>query len=203
LIYTGVKDSYHWSFKYEPLFHSKDINTLDINTLKQNAMKLFLFRLRRTLKATNKGYINVGMYMAEDVYLMKREFAKRYNWFLRGHPMYFEDIHICEQRGTCELGKELKKITRFPIYFNRRKIYHIEHEKYYYQLVDNEFTRLMLGYQTDDPILTALKKAITMYREKNLSFDQALTYTRKNIEGTGTQNLNYKYHMMYLGDGSK
>jgi hypothetical protein len=71
-------------------------------------------------------------------------------------------------------------------------------------LVDDEFTTLMLNYETDDPILNALKRAITMYREGKLSFKQALTYTRKNSDGNGTQNLNYKYHMLYLNSsGSK
>lgn len=169
----GVKDSNHWTFKYRPLFSSKNMNVL-----KRNAMKLFSFRFKKRLKPTNKGYTKLKDYIAEDLYFMKREFAKRYNWFLRGHHMYFEDIHICEQKGVCELGKELKKITKFPIYFNLSKIYHIKYEKYYYQLVDDEFTTLMLNYETDDPILNTLKKVITMHREGELSPQRALTYSR-------------------------
>ena len=49
-------------------------------------------------------------------------------------------------------------------------------------------------------ILNTLKTAITMYRVGKLNFQQALTYTRRNSDGTGTQNFNYKYHMKYLND---
>ncbi len=98
------------------------------------------------------------------------------------------------------MSKELKKVTEFPIYFNLRKIYHIKHEKYYYQLLDDEFTTLMLNYKMDDPILNSLKKAITKYREGELNLELALTYTRRNSDGSGTQNLNYKYHMLYLNN---
>ena len=200
LKHKGIKDSCHWSVKYGwsffrhgPLFYLRNINAL-----KQNAINLFFFRFKKRLKPTNEGYTKLKKYFAEDVYFMKKDFAKRHNWFLRGHNLYFEDIHICEQKGVCELSKELKKITEFPIYFNLRKIYHIKHEKYYYQLVDDEFTTLMLNCETDDPILTTLKKAITMYREGKLSLEEALTYSRRNSDGAGTQNLNYKYHMKYL-----
>ena len=35
---------------------------------------------------------------------MSRRFAETHNWFLKGHRLYFEDIHICQQPGVCELG---------------------------------------------------------------------------------------------------
>ena len=156
-------------------------------------------KFRRNVRPTRKGYRRLARYMAEDLYFMKREFARRHNWFLRGHHMYFEDIHICEQPGVCELGRELKKITEFPIYFNLRRIYHLTHAKYYFQLVDEEFTSGLLRQEVDDPILSALKSAIAMYREGKATLHQALQYTRKNRERTGTQDLNYAYHMKYLG----
>jgi len=188
----GIKEGRHWTFDY--------ILTKDINVLKQNALKLFYFRFRKSIKPTDEGYTRLGKYVAEDLYFMKKDFSKRYNWFLKGHSMYFEDIHICEEKGVCELSRELKKITEFPIYFNLRRAYHIEHERYYFQLLDNEFTELMLRYEKDDPILNALREAINMYRQGKLNLEQALTYTRRNPRCTGTQNLNYKYHMKYLNN---
>jgi hypothetical protein len=196
LKHTRVKDACHWTFNYYPMFYLRNMN---INSLKKNALKLFHFGFKKRVKPNERGFAKLQRYY-EDVYFIKKEFAEQYNWFLRGHNMYFEDIQISEQKGVCELSKELRKITEFPIYFNLRRIYHIAHEKYYYQLVDDEFTTLMLNYETDDPILNALKKAIVMYREGELSLKRALTYTRKNSDGTGTQNLNYKYHMKYLNN---
>ena len=114
--------------------------------------------------------------------------------------MYFEDIHICEQQGVCELSRELQRLTVFPVYFNRRRLYHLRHARRYYQLVDDTFTRLMLRRPTDDPILGALKEAIEMYRDGRMSVEDALTYSRQNHKETGTQNLNYRYHMLYLRD---
>jgi hypothetical protein len=93
LKHKGLRDSYHWSFNYGPLFYSRNINLS-----KQNAMKLFFFWFKRRLKPTSKGYTTIRDYIAEDLYFMKRDFAKQYNWFLRGHRMYFEDIHICEKK---------------------------------------------------------------------------------------------------------
>jgi len=83
-----------------------------------------------------------------------------------------------------------------------RRIYHLQHPKYYYQLVDDEFTQRLLEYDTEDPILQAHKKAIAMYRSGIASLAEALAYTRQNAESTGTQNVNYKYHMLYLGKDS-
>lgn len=167
--------------------------------------KLLLFRLRARLRPTAAGYTVMRRYMVEDVYFMKRTFAERYNWFLRGHRMYFEDIHICEQKGVCELGRELKQVTTFPVYFNRRRIYHMRHARRYYQLVDEGFTSAMLKRRVDDPILGALQEAIRMYASGQMNLEEALRYTRQNPKRTGSQDLNYTYHMLYLrssGSGS-
>jgi hypothetical protein len=194
----GLKGAHHWSFGYGPLFRRRRARALA-----RDAFHLYLFRFRRTVAASRKGYRKLGSYTAEDVYFMRRDFAERYNWFLRGHPMCFEDIHICEQPGICELGRELAKITEFPVYFNLRRIYHLTHRKYYFQLVDEEFTSGLLRYEADDPILNALKKAILMYRAGEMSLAEALRYSRQNPERTGTQNMNYAYHMKYLEEARR
>jgi hypothetical protein len=140
------------------------------------------------------GYTRLGAYH-EDLYFMRKEFARRYDWFLAGRAMYFEDIHICEQPGVCELSTELAKITAFPVYLNASKLYHLSHGVFYYQLEDPAFTDGLLALPTDDPALCALKKAIATYRSGHFSLREALTYTRQNEERTGTQNLNYRYHL--------
>ena len=188
----GIKRAPHWSFSSNNFF------TKNLSTVRENILKFVGFDFRKRLKANGKGYIQPLWYAAEDVYFMKKEFARQSNWFLPEHSMFFEDVHICQIPGVCELGREIKKITRFPVYFNIRKIYHISHYKYYFQLEDDEFTEKMLNYDTQEPILLALKEAIRLYRAGNMSMSQALNYTRRNSTGTGTQNLNYKYHMMYL-----
>jgi hypothetical protein len=191
---NNLKVSPHWALGDVPWLYAKSIAAA-----KERLRLRFLFNLRTRLRANPQGYTLMRNYLAEDLYFMKKEFARKYNWFLRGHHMYFEDVHICEQPVICELGKEVKKLTPFPVYFNVRRIYHLRHRKYYYQLVDDEFTRLMLEYDTEDPILMAHKKAIAMYRSGAASLEEALTYTRRNPEETGTQNVNYKNHMLYLG----
>lgn len=192
---AGVTRARHWGYPpHGPV--AKSWSELQINLT-----KLLLFRFRSRLRPTAAGYVVMRRYVAEDLYFMKRDFAERYNWFLRGHRMYFEDIHICEQEGVCELGRELRRITTFPVYFNRRRIYHVQHARHYYQLVDEGFTSAMLERRADDPILVALQEAIRMYRSGELSLTQALTYTRQNPKRTGTQDLNYAYHMLYLRDG--
>ena len=115
--------------------------------------------------------------------------------------MYFEDVHICEIPGVCHLGRELKKVTKFPAYFNLRNIYHISHSRFYFQLQDEDFTSGMQNLETDDPILLALKEAINQYKSGEMTMWQALNYSRRNPLGTGTQNLNYKYHLKYLHNG--
>jgi hypothetical protein len=170
--------------------------------LRLNLAMLLLFRFRSRIRPTLAGYTTMGRYLVEDVYFMKRAFAERYNWFLRGHRMYFEDIHICEQKGVCELERELRRVTAFPVYFNRRRIYHMPHARRYYQLVDEGFTSAMLQRRVDDPILGALQDAIRMYARGQLDLEQALKYTRHNPKRTGSQDLNYAYHMLYLRGGA-
>jgi hypothetical protein len=194
----GLKGSHHWSFDYGRLFGSRRASALA-----RDIFHLYLFKFRRSVAASRKGYRKLRAYMAEDLYFMRRDFAERYNWFLRGHTMRFEDIHICEQEGICELGRELAKITEFPVYFDLRRIYHLTHRKYYFQLVDEEFTSALLCHEEDDPILNALKKAILMYRAGEMSLAEALRYSRRNPERTGTQNMNYAYHMKYLEEAGR
>ena len=194
---NNLKSSPHWALGDESWFPVRSIARA-----KEQLRLRLLFNLRTRLRLNQQGCTLMRTYLAEDLYFMKKDFARKHNWFLRGHHMYFEDVHICEQPVICELGKEVKKFTRFPMYFNLRRIYHLRHRKYYFQLLDDEFTRRMLQYETDDPILKAHKKAIAMYRSGTASLAEALAYTRQNSEETGTQNLNYKNHMLYLGKSS-
>jgi len=145
-----------------------------------------------------KGYVVHSEYRAEDVYWMKKSFALRTNWFLTGHPMYFEDIHICHIKGVCEFEDVLRRITRFPAYFNLSRIYHMEHDRYYYQVRDPECTVGLLDLKTEDPILKAHQEAIRLYRQGKLTEHEAVTYTHRNQNHTGTQNWNFHYHMLYL-----
>lgn len=193
---AGLKRARHWGVSPGAPF------ARSLSELRLTLAKLLLFRLRARLRPTPAGYTVMRRYMVEDVYFMKRAFAERYNWFLRGHRLYFEDIHICEQKGVCELGRELKRVTRFPVYFNRRRIYHMRHARRYYQLVDEGFTSAMLKRHVDDPILGALQEAIRMYASGQMDLQQALKYTRQNPKRTGSQDLNYAYHMLYLRDGA-
>ncbi len=188
----GIKAANHWCF------YSNRFFTWNRVQLRENLLNFYGFGFRRKLKPTERGFITTPFYIAEDVFFMKKEFANRYNWFLKGHDMYFEDIHICEIPGVCELGRELKKVTHFPAYFNRSCIYHISHGRFYFQLEDEEFTEKMLAYQTDSPILQTHQEAIRGYKEGRMTFKEALYHTRRNTQGTGTQNLNYKYHIAYL-----
>ncbi len=190
--------AYHWTFKYSPMVWTKKISP---KVRKANLRKLFHFGFKKQLRPTARGYTKLQT-RYEDVHFMRREFAERNNWFLRGHAMYFYDIHICEQPVICELSKELQKVTAFPLHFNRRKIYHINHNKFYFQFEDVEFTTQMLKFRTSDPILQNLQQAITMFREKGASLTEALQYTRKNKEGTGSQDLDYILHMKYLREKS-
>lgn len=191
----GIKDAHHWSFFSEKFF------TDNRGVLRENLMNFWGFGLRRKPKPNARGYVKPPWYVAEDVFFMKKEFARQYNWFLSGHHMYFEDVHICEIPGVCHLGRELKKVTKFPAYFNLRNIYHISHSRFYFQLQDEDFTSGMQNLETDDPILLALKEAINQYKSGEMTMWQALNYSRRNPLGTGTQNLNYKYHLKYLHNG--
>jgi hypothetical protein len=78
----------------------------------------------------------------------------------------------------------------------------MRHARRYYQLVDEGFTSAMLKRHVDDPILGALQEAIRMYASGQMDLQQALKYTRQNPKRTGSQDLNYAYHMLYLRDGA-
>jgi hypothetical protein len=184
-----LKEAPHWSLPRCPasLFGK-------LRFVKRHGYQLADFRFRTRLTPTLTGYSRLAGHY-EDLYFMRREFAQRYNWFLPSQRMYFEDIQLCDIPGVCELGRELRRLTDFPNYFNLSKIYHLNHGKFYYQLQDPGFAEALLALETDEPLLQALKRAVQMYRAGTLTLTQALGYTRSNAEGTGTQNLNYKYHM--------
>jgi hypothetical protein len=147
---------------------------------------------------TPQGFHQFPEYADEDVYLMSRRFAETHNWFLKGHRLYFEDIHFCQQPGVCELGPILARLTRFPVYFNARKIYHLEHHKFYFQVEDRPFTDLLLKLETDDPVIRSLQFAVQEYRRGTFSISEALRYSRQNPRREGTQDMNWRYHIRYL-----
>ena len=192
LLKRGLKEALHWTFL--PLPRSRRAK---LRVLKGNLPKVLNFGFRRRLVPSRKGYNKLGAYY-EDLYFMSRAFARRYDWFLVGQRMHFEDVHLCNVPGVCELGRELAMLTDFPNYFNLSRIYHVEHRKFYYQLQDKEFTEGLLALKTEDPLLETLQEAIRMYRSGSITLEKALLYTRRNPKGTGTQNLNYKYHMRAL-----
>ena len=176
----GVKQAPHWGVR------RKILRTYDP------------FRGRMDPGAEPSGYVRLDSYHVEDVFLMSRGFARKYNWFLRGHHMYFEDVHICQLPGVCELAEPLRRLTDFPVYFSHRNVYHLQHGKFYYQLEDDEFTSHLAGYETSEPALIALKEAARLYRSGRLGLQKALRYSRANAQGTGTQNQNFQLHMKYL-----
>jgi hypothetical protein len=145
-----------------------------------------------------QGFHQFGEYADEDVYLMSRRFAETHNWFLKGHHLYFEDIHLCQQRGVCELAPIIAKLTRFPVYFNARKIYHIQHHRFYFQIEDRPFTDLLLRMETEDPVIRSLQFAVREHRRGAFSIYEALRYSRQNPRREGTQDMNYRYHVRYL-----
>jgi hypothetical protein len=173
LTYMGAATSPHWSVRP----HSKP---------------------DRAFAPTLQGFHQFSEYANEDVYLMSRRFAETHNWFLKGHHLYFEDIHFCQQPGVCELGPILAKLTRFPVYFNARKIYHLQHHKFYFQIEDRPFTDLLLKMETDDPIIRSLQFAVREHRRGALSISEAMRYSRQNPRREGTQDMNYRYHIRYL-----
>jgi len=189
----GLHAAPHWGFDHRPVLWSKDPRMLA-----DRAERWFHFRFRKTLPPTQSGFTQLGKYVAEDVYAIKTAFARRYNWFLSGHHLYFEDIHIFRHPAVGDLSAPLRALTRFPAYFNLRRIYHLRHERFYFQLEDETFTSLLLERQVDDPVLQAHQAAIRRFRRGEFSLHQALTYTRRNPDGTGTQDLNFAYHMKYL-----
>jgi hypothetical protein len=173
LTHMGVATSPHWSVQR----HSRTDAAFD---------------------PTPQGFHQFQEYAQEDVYLMSRRFAEMHNWFLRGHRLYFEDIHFCQQPGVCELAPILAKLTRFPVHFNARKIYHLPHHKFYFQIEDRPFTDRLLKMQTDDPVIRSLQFAVWEHRRGAFSLSEALRYTRQNPRREGTQDMNYRYHIRYL-----
>jgi hypothetical protein len=188
----GLTRAKHWVF--QPLPASP---LAKLRVLQKSCRKFADFGLRTRLVPSHKGYTKLPTHY-EDLYFMRKAFARRYNWFLPGRRMYFEDIQLCDISGVCELGRELAKLTDFLNYFNLSKIYHVNHPKFYYQLQDPGFTEALLVLQTDDLLLQTLQQAVRMYRAGRVTLEEALRHTRRNAAGTGTQNLNYRYHMQAL-----
>jgi hypothetical protein len=147
--------------------------------------------------SNGEGYRRQSAY-AEDLFWIRREFARRVQWFLPGRSMYFEDVHICQKPGVCELGSVLSEIAAFPVYLTRSRAYHVPHRKYFFQLEHEGFAREFLEWPASDPALGALKTAIRMYRSGEMTLEGALHYSRRNPERTGTQNWNWKHHAEYL-----
>jgi hypothetical protein len=147
---------------------------------------------------TPQGFHEFSAYVDEDVYLMSRRFAETHNWFLKGHHLHFEDIHICQKTGVCELGPILAKLTRFPVYFNARRIYHLQHRKFIFQIEDRTFADRLLKMETDDPVIRSLQFAVREHRRGAFTLAQALRYSRRNPRREGTQDMNYRYHIRYL-----
>ena len=188
----GLCRASHWTFQPLPASY---IGKLSV--LKRNCQKLVDFSFRSRLVPNRDGYSKLAAHY-EDLYFMRRDFACRYDWFLSGRRMFFEDVQLCDIPQVCELGRELSKLTHFPRYFNLSKIYHVKHRRFYYQLEDQEFTDALLSLRTDDRLLQTLQEAVRMYRFENIPLVTALRHTRRNAAGTGTQNLNHKYHMQLI-----
>ncbi len=184
-----LKRSPHWAFPPNP-----DSPLARLKNAPKQASAFWDFGLRTRLTATESGYTQLPIYR-EDLYFMRTEFARRYDWFLAGKHMYFEDVHVCQQAGVCELAPELAKLTPFPVYLNASRAYHLKHRRFYYQLDDRAFTDGILALHSEDPGLRTLQQAIELYRAGRLTRAEALLHTRQNPAGTGTQNLNYRYHI--------
>lgn len=154
---------------------------------------------RYNLKPTLSGFTKFREYGLEDVYLMSKDFAKRYGWFNSPVKLYFEDIHI-----NRELSGDLKRIIEFPVYMNKSKVYHICHGKYYYQLEDKIFSDGLLAYDTDNPILLSIKHAIQLLRDNpSLGLGKALSLTRRNKGSVGSANFNVQFHRDIINSNFK
>jgi len=188
----GLERSSHWAFhRSTPSLAGR------LTAARRNAHAFAAFGFRTRLVPTRAGFTRMAGHY-EDLYFMRRDFARRYDWFLPGRQMFFEDVQLCDIPGVCELGRELRRLTEFPRYFNASRIYHLKHDKHYYQLEDPRFTDALLARKTDDPLLMSLQEAIRLYRGGSLSLHDALRYTRSNPTRTGTQDLNYRYHLEAL-----
>jgi hypothetical protein len=125
---TGAKSAPHWAFPRRVPSHN-----LGLRNAARSAATLWSFGLRIGLTADRAGYTKLGRYF-EDIFFMRREFAERYDWFLSGRRLYFEDVHICQQAGVCDLAAEIAALTLFPVYLNASRAYHLKHRVFYYQV---------------------------------------------------------------------
>lgn len=166
-----------WGFSSKPFFLTKKPF---LNLRKSSALKF-----QKQLKPDKKGYSLLNNYMFEDVFLMSRDFATRYQWFNSNIPLYFEDIHI-----NWRLEDPLKAVTAFPAYFNQSRIFHLQHPKYYYQIENDVFTDEVLKLETDNPVILVLKGAIQEYRAGEIDAKAAVQKSRK----TGSVIQNYEFH---------
>ena len=186
---TKFKSAPHWSFPWREPSHG-----LGLRNKAKSVAAWWAFGGRTGFAPDRSGRTKRNRYV-EDLYFMRREFAERYDWFLSGRRLYLEDVHICQQAGVCDLAAEIAVLTSFPMYLNASRAYHLRHRVFYYQLEDRAFTDRILALRTDDPALCSLQEAIEMYRSGAMTLVEALGHARRNAHLSGTQNLNYRYHI--------
>jgi hypothetical protein len=181
-----ISKSPKWGLPSKPFFLGKRLQAI-----RKNIMKYKELGWRQQLHTTRTGYTRIKRYILEDVFFMSKEFATKYRWYESTTNLYFEDIHI-----NFSLEPLLKTILQFPVYLNNAKVYHLKHDKFYYQIADEEFATKMLQFQTNNPVLNTLKEAITLYRaNKHISIKNALRTSRRNASGKGSADLNYSFHL--------
>jgi hypothetical protein len=181
-----IDESIKWGLPSKPFFISRSPK----NVLK-NFKKLNELKWKKQFDSTENGFSKIKNYLLEDIFIMSKEFANKYQWYNSKIKLYFEDIHV-----NFSLEYILKKITQFPVYFNKSKVYHLKHKKFYYQIEDEEFSTKMLEYKTNNPVLNALKESINLYRaNNNISVQEAVRLSRKNEYDSGTADINYSFHL--------
>jgi hypothetical protein len=159
-----------------------------------NIQKHMTMSLKKQLAPSPDGYTYLPRYDLEDIFVMSKSFAKAYRWYDPPINLYFEDIHI-----NSGLKDILKKTTAFPVYFNKNKVYHLIHRKYYYQLEDKAFCDGILNLKTDNPILNNLIETIKlMHTNRQITLQRAIQLTRRNNTNTGSANINVKFHKRVL-----
>lgn len=186
----GIDKSSKWGLPSKPFFLCRNPKIIHRRFKILSEMKW-----KKKFLPNEVGFTKMSNYWLEDVFAMSTEFANEYGWYKLEENLYFEDIHI-----NYAVGDKLKNVLEFPVYFNKSKIYHLKHKKFYYQIEDNIFATKMLQYETDNQILLALKNAIVLYRKKNLLGKQALRLSRNNKEKNGTADLNYEFHLKRIND---
>ena len=118
---------------------------------------------------------------SEDVYLMSRRFAETHNWFLKGHHLYFEDIHFCQQPGVCELGPILARADALPRVLQRPENLPSPASNVLISKSRTGRSRIFfLKMETDDPVIRSLQFAVREHRRGAFSLSEALRYSRKN-----------------------